>query len=83
MTDLDLHTLKRRAQEVVDNYPDIDAMVADGRLIAKRGWYVAANQEVLDAVSAYATAVEVRRDGTSLLKIPKQTKRSKALRKVP
>jgi len=63
LTQKEIVDLKKLIKDRVDNYPDLNGMVAAGRLIYKSGWYEATSKEAHDAIVQYATSIRVSRDG--------------------
>jgi hypothetical protein len=78
LTKTEVADLKKKIKEHVDNYPDVDALVAAGRLIRKAGWYEAMDKEAFDAIAPYATGFRQLKNGKGQVKISKPTKRLKA-----
>lgn len=79
LTAKEIADLKRLIKERVDNYPDLEAMVANGQLTYKAGWYEPKNKEAFDAIAPYATSFRVGKDGKGAVKVSKQSKRLKTL----
>lgn len=79
LTEKEVADLKHLIKERVDNYPDLSAMVAAGRLTYKSGWYHPQDKEAFDAIAPYAAAFRVGKDGKGAVKVAKQSKRLKAL----
>jgi hypothetical protein len=63
----------------VENYPDLDGMVAEGTLVHKSGWYEAFDKVSRDAIIQYATAIKINKQGKAQFKIAKASKKLKAL----
>lgn len=79
LTEKEIADLKNLIKERVDNYPDLEAMVANGQLTYKTGWYEAKNKEAFDAIAPYATSFRVDKDGKAAVKVFKQSKKLKIL----
>jgi hypothetical protein len=72
----DKEELKKLIKDRVENYPDLDAMVASGDLIRRSGsWYEPRSAEAFNAVIQYAKGVRVAKDGRSQIQVGKQSKR--------
>lgn len=79
LTEKEIATLRKAIKDSVNNYPDLEGMVAAGTLSYKSGWYEAMNKEAYDVIIRYATSIRVSKDGKAQLKIAKENKRLKAL----
>lgn len=79
LTEKEIVDLKKLIKDRVDNYPDLEGMVAAGRLFYKSGWYEAKNKEAYDAIIQYATSIRVSKDGKARIKVSRASKRLKAL----
>ncbi len=79
LTQKEIVDLKKLIKDRVDNYPDLNGMVAAGRLIYKSGWYEATSKEAHDAIVQYATSIRVSRDGKAQVKVARASKRLKVL----
>ncbi|MBB5465953.1 hypothetical protein HDG32_002060 [Paraburkholderia sp. CI2] len=79
LTEKEIADLKKLIKDRADNYPDLEGMVAAGRLSYKFGWYEAKNKEAYDAIIQYATSIRVSKDGKAQIKVARQSKRLKAL----
>ena len=79
ITEKEIADLKKLIEDRVDNYPDLEGMVAAGLLSYKSGWYEASSEEAHDAIVQYATSIRVSRDGKAQIKVGRQSKRLKAL----
>lgn len=79
LTEKEISDLKKLISDRVDNYPDLEGMVAEGRLSCKSGWYEAKSKEAYDAIIQYATAIRVSKDGKAQIKVARANKRLKAL----
>ena len=79
LTEKEMADLKRLIKDRVDNYPDLDGMIADGRLIYKSGWYEATSKEAYDTIIQYATSIRVSKTGKAQIKVAPASKRLKAL----
>ncbi|PZP99155.1 MAG: hypothetical protein DI587_10875 [Variovorax paradoxus] len=75
----EINRFRNSTKALVDGFPDLDAMLANGRLEFKRGWYAARDAAAQDALAPYVNAVRVGRDKTHWVKISKP---SAALRKL-
>mgnify|MGYP001004377932 CR=1 FL=1 len=78
-TKKEIEDFRKLVKDHVDNYPDLEGLVAAGLLSYKSGWYEANSKEAYDAIVQYATSVRVSRDGKPQIKIARQSKRVKAL----
>ncbi|TAM88589.1 MAG: hypothetical protein EPN41_05500 [Candidimonas sp.] len=78
-TEKEIADLKKLIKDRVNNYPDLEGMVAAGRLSYKAGWYEAKNKEAYDAIIQYATSIRVSKDGKAQIKVERQSKRLKVL----
>jgi len=79
LTEKELADLKKLIRDRVDNYPDLEGMVAAGKLSYMSGWYEATSNEAYDAIVQYATSIRVSKDGTAQIKVARESKRLKAL----
>lgn len=79
LTPKEIADLKKLIKDRVDNYPDLDGMVAAGKLVYKSGWYEATSKEAHDAIVQYATSIRVSRDGKAQVKVARASKRLKVL----
>ncbi|CAG4892798.1 hypothetical protein [Paraburkholderia gardini] len=79
LTEKDIADLKKLIRDQVDNYPDLEGMVAAGKLTRKSGWYEATSKEAYDAIIQYATSVRVSKDGKAQIKVARASKQLKAL----
>lgn len=79
LTEKEMADLKKLIRDQVDNYPDLDGMVAAGRLTYTSGWYEAKSKEAYDAIIQYATSIRVSKDGKAQIKVARASKRLKAL----
>ena len=59
----------------VDNYPDIERMVAEGKLVYKSGWYEPKDQETYLLISKYIKEIKVNKNGKTQVKICKISKK--------
>ncbi|WP_423379560.1 hypothetical protein [Burkholderia sp. LMG 32019] len=71
--------LKKRIADHVNNYPDLESMVAAGRLTYKSGWYEAADPAAYEAVSRYITALRSGKNGKVQFKLARKSKALQAL----
>ncbi len=79
LTDKDISDMKKMIKDRVDNYPDLEGMVARGLLTYKAGWYEAKNKESYDAIAQYVTSIRVSKEGRAQVKVEKASKRLRAL----
>jgi hypothetical protein len=79
LTEKEIADLKKLIKDRADNYPDLEGMVAAGKLSYKSGWYEAKNKEAYDAIIQYATSIRVSKDGKAQIKVARASKRLKAL----
>ncbi len=79
LTEKEIEDLKKLIKERVDNYPDLEAMVANGQPTYKAGWHEPKNKEAFDAIARYATSFRVGKDGKGAVKVSKQNNRLKTL----
>lgn len=79
LTEKEVAVLKRIIKERIDNYPDLQAMIASGQLTYKAGWYEPNNKEAFDAIAPYATSFRVGKDGKGAVKVSRQSKKLKIL----
>lgn len=79
LTEKENEDLKKLIKDRVDNYPNLESMVAAGRLIYKSGWYEATSKEAYDAIIQYATSIRVSKEGKAQIKVARVSKRLKAL----
>lgn len=79
LTEKEIADLKKLIGDRVDNYPDLDGMVAAGKLSWKSGWYEAKSKEAYDAIIQYATSIRVSKDGKAQIKVGRRSMRLKAL----
>jgi hypothetical protein len=79
LTEKEMADLKKLIRAHVDNYPDLNEMVATGELTYKSGWYEAKSKEAYDAIIQYATSIRVSKDGKAQIKVARASKRLKAL----
>ncbi|MEG5653792.1 hypothetical protein, partial [Enterobacter roggenkampii] len=47
----------------VDNYPNIEKMVAEGKLIYKSGWYEPIDEETYLLIGKYIKGIRVNKNG--------------------
>ena len=67
-------------KELVDNYPDLDAMVASGALTSVAGgWYEPQTTAAFNAISKYATQIRTSKAGRAQVKLSKPDKRLTAI----
>lgn len=71
--------LKMMVKDRVDNYPDLEGMVAAGKLSYKAGWYEATNKDAYDAIIQYAASIRVSKDGKAQIRVARASRRLKAL----
>ncbi|MFT3736111.1 MAG: hypothetical protein QM776_14005 [Rhodocyclaceae bacterium] len=82
LTEKETADLRKLIKERVDNYPDLDGLIAKGRLVKKSGWYEALDEHTFNAIIQYATAIEVnKKTGKARIKVAAQSKRLVALSK--
>lgn len=79
LTEKEMADLKKLIRDRVDNYPDLDGMIAAGSLMYKSGWYEAKSKEAYDAIIQYATSIRVSKGGKAQIKVARASKRLKAL----
>ncbi|CAG9241827.1 conserved hypothetical protein [Burkholderia diffusa] len=79
LSEKEIADLKRLIKDRVDNYPDLQGMVAAGNLAYKGGWYEAKSKEAYDVIIQYATSIRVSKDGKAQIKVARESKRLKAL----
>jgi hypothetical protein len=79
LTEKDIADLKNVIKDRVDNFPDVDGMVAAGSLSRKSGWYEAKDKEAYDAIIQYATSIRVSKEGRAQIKVEKPSKKLRAL----
>ena len=82
LTEKESEELRKLIKERVENYPDLEGLVAKGRLIKKAGWYEAIDEQAYNAIIQYAMAIEVnQKTGKARIKVAPQSKRLAALSK--
>lgn len=59
----------------VDNYPNIEKMVAEGKLIYKSGWYEPIDEETYLLIGKYIKGIRVNKNGKMQIKICKRSKK--------
>lgn len=79
LTEKQFAEMKAKIKGHVDNYPDLDAMVANGELIFKSGWYEATSKEALDKIGSYAREFRNGKNGNVQVKVSKMTKQFKSI----
>lgn len=79
LTEKEIADLKKLIKDRADNYPDLEGMVAAGKLFYKSGWYEAKSKEAYDAIIQYATSIRVSKDGKAQVKLARASMRLKAL----
>jgi hypothetical protein len=79
LTGKEIADLKKLIKDRVDNYPDLEGMVAAGKLSYKAGWYEAKSKEAYDAIIQYAASIRVSKDGEAQIKVARASKRLKTL----
>lgn len=82
LTEKEIADPRKLIGDRVDNYPDLESMVAAGRLTYKfgwYGWYEAKSKQAYDAIIQYATSIRVSKDGKAQIKVWRASKRLKAL----
>lgn len=66
--------LKKAIKDQVDNYPDLDVMVAAGSVRKQGAWYEPVDKAAYDAIIQYASEVRVSKDGKTAIKVRKASK---------
>lgn len=79
-TPSEIEELKRHVKKHVENYPDLDAMVATGALIRDRGgWYEPKTTDAFNAIVQYAKAVRTGTNGKGQVQVAQPSKRLSAI----
>lgn len=73
--------LRKTIKDRVDNYPDLDGMVAAGRLRKRGAWYEPLDKAAHDAIIQYASEIRVSKDGKGEIKVRRPSKSLKAIAK--
>lgn len=73
----DTEEIKSLIKAHVENFPDIDALIAEGKLKRSAGWYMPSDKATYDAIAPYATSFLISPDKKPRLKIRKPTVRLK------
>jgi hypothetical protein len=81
ITPQEIAKMKQSIKDSVNNYPDVPAMLAAGRLKKRGAWYEALDKEAHDRIVQYAVAIRVSRSGRSEIKLSKPTKALQAMAK--
>lgn len=71
--------LRKTIKDQVDNYPDLEGMVAAGRLRKRGAWYEPLDKAAHDAIVQYASAIRVSNTGKGEVKVRKPSKSLKAI----
>lgn len=79
LTAPDIAELRKLIKERVENYPDVESMVAAGELVKKGAWYEPGSKAAFDAIIQYARELRVTKDGKGQVKLEKPSARLKAL----
>lgn len=79
LTEKEIADLKKLIKDRVDNYPNLEGMVAAGLLSYKSGWYEAKSKDAYDAIVQYATSIRVSKEGRAQVKVARANKRLKTL----
>jgi hypothetical protein len=79
LTGKEIADLKKMIKDRVDNYPDLEGLIAAGKLTYKAGWYEAKSKDAYDAIVQYAASIRVSKDGKAQIKVARASRRLKAL----
>jgi hypothetical protein len=71
--------VKKLITDRVNNYPDLEGMVAAGRLTYRSGWCEATDAAAYEAVSQYVTALRSGKNGKVQFKLARKSKAQQAL----
>lgn len=71
LTPEEIAKLKQAIKDSVNNYPDLPAMLAAGRLKKRGAWYEALDKEAHDQIIQHAVEIRVSRSGRSEVKLSK------------
>lgn len=71
--------IRQLIKDKASNFPDIDNLVADGKLVRKSGWYQVNDPEAFEALKHYVAELRRTKDGRLQVKIKKPTKQFMAL----
>lgn len=75
-----LNTVRQTLKDFVANYPDVSALIADGKLIEKgRGWYEVPSSATLNEIGKFLNETPKLVNGKIRVKLRKLTKRTEAL----
>lgn len=78
-TEREIAHLKKIIKDRVENYRDLEGMVAAGRLIYKGGWYEATDAEAHNAIVQHAREIRFNKNDKVQIKFAKQDAKLKAL----
>jgi hypothetical protein len=75
----DIEQLKKLIKQRADNYPDIEQLIASGKLTYKSGWYRISDLSTFDLVKHYVVGLRSSKDGTFHVQLSKPSKRLRTL----
>ncbi|MGY0561792.1 MULTISPECIES: hypothetical protein [unclassified Luteimonas] len=79
LTESEIEELKARTKQFAENYPDIENLIASGKVKYKSGWYQISDSVTFDLVKDYVTGLRSSNDGKLHVKLSKPSKRLKSL----
>jgi hypothetical protein len=79
LTPNEVAKLRKAIKDQVDNYPDLEGMVAAGRLRKRGAWYEPVDKAAHDAIVQYASEIRVSKDGKGEIKVRRPSKSLKAI----
>lgn len=79
LKDGDIEQLKELIKQRAENYPDIEQLIASGKVTCKSGWYQIADSSTFDLVKHYVIGLRSSKDGTLRVQLSKPSKRLRTL----
>ncbi len=68
-----MDNIKEYIKNYVENYPDLNKLLEEGRLSHKSGWYEIKDDSIFDLIAPYVTEIKVKKDKMKMVKISKQS----------
>lgn len=81
LTPEEIAKIKQSVKDSVNNYPDLQGMLAAGRLKKRGAWYEPLDKEAHDQIIQYAVGVRTSPSGRSEVKLSTLTKALQVLAK--
>ena len=79
ITQSEIEQLRARIKQVAENYPDIEGLIASGKIKYKSGWYQINDSDTFDLVKDYVRSLGSSKDGKLRVKLSRPSKRLKSL----